>query len=67
MIACVGVRIPIPLSLSNLLYFLYVHACDMINHGELNEFVFEDIIDVDPPGLESYDRRRINVNRQGEG
>ena len=50
-----------------MLYFLYVRACHMINQGEVNEFVFEDIVDEDAPGLESYDGRCINVNRQGEG
>ena len=39
----------------------------MINQGQVNESVFEYIIDVDAPGLESYDGRCINVNRQGKG
>jgi len=60
--ACVGVRTPIPFSISNLLYFLYVRACHMVNQSEVNEMFFENTIDMDAPGLESYDGRCINVN-----
>ena len=39
----------------------------MINQGQVNESVLEYIIEVDAPGLEGYDGRCINANRQGEG
>jgi hypothetical protein len=62
MLACVGIRIRIPLSISHLRYFLYVHA----RQSPVNEMFSENTIDADTPSLDSYDGRRRNVDEQGE-
>ena len=66
MIACVGVRIPIPFSTSNLRYFLYARTCHIIHQGKVNDMLFEDTINNDAPGLYGYDGRCIDVDKQGE-
>ena len=61
MIACLGVRIPIPLSISKLPYFLYVCAHCVVNQGAVSEILSSDTIEVNAPRLESYDGSCINV------
>jgi hypothetical protein len=66
LIACLGVRIPIPLSISNLRYFLYVRARRIVNKGTLDKAFSEDTIDADAPCLESYNERCKNVDYHGQ-
>ena len=62
LIACVGVRIPIPLSISNLRYLLYGGTCYIVHQGKVKDILFEDTIDIDAPGLEGYDGCCIDVD-----
>jgi hypothetical protein len=64
-IACLGVRIPIPISINHFRYILYVRAHRIIIKA-VSEMFLEDTIDGDAPGLESHYKRCRTVDKQGE-